>query len=199
MPSRPPTRLTYKAALLPLLLVACTDSSRDVAPASPSAAWPIKRPPFMQAALENGGTETAGDGARRPDAAGPAVAVDPQRSYGLVELIDLAQRSNPETRDAWERARQGTSKSRRPRRKRLPATDLGGSHRGLPARDISAPCEPRAERNLHFEYARVRPAWRSGELLSTLDDALAPPRPHGQTRSWPTSPSPVPTRNLSSP
>ena len=38
--------------------------------------------------------------------AGGAVAINPARSYDLAGLIDLAQRSNPETRDAWERARQ---------------------------------------------------------------------------------------------
>jgi outer membrane protein len=34
------------------------------------------------------------------------VPIDPQKRYDLVELIDLAQRTNPETRVAWERARQ---------------------------------------------------------------------------------------------
>ena len=32
--------------------------------------------------------------------------IDPQKRYELVELIDLAQRLNPETRVAWEAARQ---------------------------------------------------------------------------------------------
>src|SRR6266542_4250769 len=32
--------------------------------------------------------------------------IDPQKRYDLTELIDLAQRRNPETRVAWERARQ---------------------------------------------------------------------------------------------
>src|SRR5262249_35832083 len=32
--------------------------------------------------------------------------IDPQKRYDLTELIDLAQRTNPETRVAWERARQ---------------------------------------------------------------------------------------------
>src|SRR6266478_8916569 len=32
--------------------------------------------------------------------------IDPQKRYDLVELIDLAQRLNPETRVAWEAARQ---------------------------------------------------------------------------------------------
>ncbi len=33
-------------------------------------------------------------------------AIDPQKRYDLLELIDLAQRLNPETRVAWEGARQ---------------------------------------------------------------------------------------------
>ena len=32
--------------------------------------------------------------------------IDPQKRYNLVELIDIAERVNPETRVAWERARQ---------------------------------------------------------------------------------------------
>jgi outer membrane protein TolC len=38
-----------------------------------------------------------------------AVSVDPARNYTLPELIDLAQRSNPQTRIAWERARQAAA------------------------------------------------------------------------------------------
>src|SRR5262245_63217825 len=36
----------------------------------------------------------------------PPVSIDPRRTYQLSELIDIAQRTNPETRVAWERARQ---------------------------------------------------------------------------------------------
>src|SRR5207245_1604770 len=40
-------------------------------------------------------------------ARGPGTpSTDPQKTYELSELIDLAQRTNPETRVAWERARQ---------------------------------------------------------------------------------------------
>jgi len=35
-----------------------------------------------------------------------AVSVDPEKTYELPELIDIAQRTNPETRVAWERARE---------------------------------------------------------------------------------------------
>jgi outer membrane protein len=37
------------------------------------------------------------------------VPVDPARQYDLLELIDVAQRVNPETRIAWERARQAAA------------------------------------------------------------------------------------------
>ena len=107
MLSRQPKQFTAKAApLVLLLLLGCTANTLDLAPASPNTAWPIERPPFMQASLEKGGPGRESDVDNRPDAADTAVVVDPQRSYGLVDLIDLAQRSNPETRDAWERARQ---------------------------------------------------------------------------------------------
>src|SRR6185503_12952351 len=35
--------------------------------------------------------------------------IDPQHIYALAELIDLAQRNNPETRVAWERAREAAA------------------------------------------------------------------------------------------
>jgi len=39
--------------------------------------------------------------------AGPGpLAIDPARTYELAELIDIAQRTNPDTRVAWEHARQ---------------------------------------------------------------------------------------------
>src|SRR5258708_17264301 len=40
--------------------------------------------------------------ARKPG----TVSIDPRKTYELSELIDLAQRTNPETRVAWEQARQ---------------------------------------------------------------------------------------------
>jgi outer membrane protein TolC len=36
----------------------------------------------------------------------PEIPIDPAKSYSLVELIDLAETYNPETRFAWERARE---------------------------------------------------------------------------------------------
>ena len=59
--------------------------SRQVAPNS-SVPW---RPPAL-----NEYTSVLKAGERLP--------IDPQKRYELVELIDLAQRMNPETRVAWE-------------------------------------------------------------------------------------------------
>jgi len=63
--------------------------SRQVAP-NPSTPW---RPPALQ---EYTNVVKAAE----------RVPIDPQKRYDLVELIDLAQRTNPETRVAWEGARQ---------------------------------------------------------------------------------------------
>jgi outer membrane protein TolC len=45
-------------------------------------------------------------GASRSAEEPKGVSIDADRTYGLSDLIDVAQRTNPETRVAWERARQ---------------------------------------------------------------------------------------------
>src|SRR5437773_88581 len=40
---------------------------------------------------------------------GTLIAIDPEKVYDLPELIDIAERMNPETRIAWERARQAAA------------------------------------------------------------------------------------------
>jgi outer membrane protein len=37
------------------------------------------------------------------------VSINPRKVYGLAELIDIAERNNPDTRVAWERARQAAA------------------------------------------------------------------------------------------
>jgi len=66
------------------------------APPSSDRPWKAPDMPAYSAAL----SET--EHAREPG----TVPIDPQKTYELSELIDLAQRTNPETRVAWERARQ---------------------------------------------------------------------------------------------
>ncbi len=90
-PKRPlRARWIWLMSLLPM-----TSLARDwteLAPQTPDAPWTIP-------------DDSAGT---RPYVAAPngSVDVDPTRVYALAELIDLAQRSNPQTREAWERARQ---------------------------------------------------------------------------------------------
>src|SRR5215469_3120734 len=36
-------------------------------------------------------------------------ALDPRHQYSLAELIDIGERNNPQTRIAWERARQSAN------------------------------------------------------------------------------------------
>src|SRR5262249_52287010 len=56
------------------------------------------------------------DGKKQPrlahliDELGATVQIDPDKQYGLPDLIDLAQRANPETRLAWEQARAAAAK-----------------------------------------------------------------------------------------
>src|SRR6266478_1676152 len=66
------------------------------APPSSDRPWKAPDMPAYSAAL----SET--EHARKPG----TVSIDPRKTYELSELIDLAQRTNPETRVAWERARQ---------------------------------------------------------------------------------------------
>jgi hypothetical protein len=73
------------------MLVSCAGgASNQVAP-GPAAPW---RAPDLRQYVS----------ALKPAEQPP---IDPARQYDLPELIDVAQRVNPETRIAWERARQG--------------------------------------------------------------------------------------------
>src|SRR6266702_4660416 len=69
----------------------------EIAPPSPEKPW---SPPGLNAyerELEQGHFSNA------------EVEINPNKIYELPELIDIAQRSNPNTRIAWERARQAAS------------------------------------------------------------------------------------------
>jgi len=66
-------------------------------PPSPARPW---SPPGLQVYEK--------DLADRRSAA-ETVEIDPDRVYGLPELIDIAESTNPETRVAWERARQAAA------------------------------------------------------------------------------------------
>jgi outer membrane protein TolC len=73
-----------------------TIAAGNLSPPSPEKAW---FPPGLnkyEAELASVHVESGGS----------QITVDPDKVYDLAALIDIAERSNPETRVAWERARQ---------------------------------------------------------------------------------------------
>ena len=70
----------------------------EISPPSPNRPWKAPDLPRYSAALAETEHPSAGEAG--------AVSIDQGKQYELSELIDIAQRSNPETRVAWERARQ---------------------------------------------------------------------------------------------
>jgi outer membrane protein len=87
-----------KAVFLAVLtLTACTTDELALAPSTPDRPWVIPR----SVANLSWSSNDLGEVTR-----GNAVSIDPARRYDLAGLIDLAQRNNPETHEAWERARQ---------------------------------------------------------------------------------------------
>ena len=108
-------RIVLPALLLGAGLVGCASASLVLAPEAPDA--PFKPP---SASVPDGEVSpaslppTTASGARDfglPPMEGlplvpPPPTIDPMHTYSLAELIDLAQINNPETRVAWEHARQ---------------------------------------------------------------------------------------------
>ena len=88
-------RSRLSGGLLVIFSLGAAAFGRDLTPPSPTQPW---SPP----GLEKYQTELAQEASRpNPD----TVQIDPKKIYDLPELIDLAERNNPETRIAWERAR----------------------------------------------------------------------------------------------
>ncbi|HVJ55368.1 MAG TPA: TolC family protein [Aliidongia sp.] len=105
-----------------LALAACSTDELALAPATPAHPWVI--PPSLDILPKPGSTsadEVSSAASSAPTVEGGkgwaanapaiprrenAVPIDPARRYDLASLIDLAQRNHPETREAWEQARQ---------------------------------------------------------------------------------------------
>ena len=66
---------------------------KDSAPPSPDRPWSPPNVSAHQADLQGRRMEIPKD-----------VVIDPRKIYHLPELIDLAQRINPDTKVAWQRA-----------------------------------------------------------------------------------------------
>jgi outer membrane protein len=96
-PSRPGRACRYAGVLLLLPLAAWAADPLQLAPSAPDRPWVI--PPSI---FTSGRADGSGDAVQQ----GSRVLIDRNHRYNLAELIDLAQRSNPQTREAWEQARQ---------------------------------------------------------------------------------------------
>src|SRR5881396_200203 len=73
----------------------------DLVPPSPDKPW---YPPQLREYEKKLAHREIGDKANLTP-----IAIGPERVYDLPELIDIAERTNPETRIAWERARQAAA------------------------------------------------------------------------------------------
>ncbi|MBL8579879.1 MAG: TolC family protein [Mesorhizobium sp.] len=109
--------LIHIAIALSLALAGCASNAVNMTSAGPDTPWkPNGREGGMwsmkRASSDAGASKTVGGSdfgvpensalAIMPETPG----IDPNRRYGLPELIDIAQRNNPATRSAWHQARQ---------------------------------------------------------------------------------------------
>ena len=101
----PPSRSWRARFLVAVATAALLGGGCSTAPFQ--AAWN----PFAAAPKEPSSPWRGADGKKQPrlsaliDQLGATVQIDPDKQYGLADLVDLAQRVNPETRRAWEEAR----------------------------------------------------------------------------------------------
>jgi outer membrane protein len=92
-------------ALTTVIALRVSAADLSLAPPAPDKPWPLPTPAEIAARAS---VVIHGPLGPRADAMEQAesVPVERDRRYSLAELIDLAQRINPETRGAWEQARQ---------------------------------------------------------------------------------------------
>jgi len=100
-PAWPCELTTLPVVFVQLLVASAVAFARNDAPPSPVRPW---APPSLPK-YEN---ELAGQRFRTSEA-GANISIDPRKIYGLADLIDIAERANPETRVAWQRARQAAA------------------------------------------------------------------------------------------
>src|ERR1700732_4571694 len=84
-----------------LFLAIAVANARNDSPPSSDRPWAPPDLPKYEGELA-GRSRTGTEGSSK-------VWIDPRKIYGLAELIDIAERNNPETRVAWERARQAAA------------------------------------------------------------------------------------------
>jgi outer membrane protein len=93
--------VSMRVITLQLLLAIAVANGRNDPPPSADRTW---SPPN----LSNYESELAGQRFKNSEEASRA-SINPRKIYSLAELIDIAERNNPETRVAWERARQAAA------------------------------------------------------------------------------------------
>lgn len=84
-------------AFLPLLFIGLNAFAGEPVPPSPNQPWAPPQLDTYEHALA--------DGSAQYKITGTPVKIDTNKVYDLPELIDIAERSHPETRIAWEQAR----------------------------------------------------------------------------------------------
>jgi len=93
--------VSMRLITLQLLLAIAVANARNDPPPSSERTWSPPNLPNYERELA-GRSFNNGEGTSR-------VSINPRKIYGLAELIDIAERNNPETRVAWERARQAAA------------------------------------------------------------------------------------------
>jgi outer membrane protein TolC len=93
--------MSIRLLSLQLFLAFAVATARNDPPPTADRAWSPPGLPNYERELANYPSNEAKGGSR--------VSINPRKVYNLAELIDIAERSNPETRVAWERARQAAA------------------------------------------------------------------------------------------
>jgi outer membrane protein len=93
--------MSMRLVNLQLLLAFAMANARNDPPPSSDRAWSPASLPNYERDLAAYHSKTAEGGSR--------ISINPRKVYNLAELIDIAERNNPETRVAWERARQAAA------------------------------------------------------------------------------------------
>lgn len=88
----------FYAMVLLAFLICFSATGEEVTPPSPEKPW---APPNL-----NDYEQQLAHGEFSNEQSAAQVPIDPDKVYALPELIDIAERSHPETRVAWESARQ---------------------------------------------------------------------------------------------
>src|SRR3954462_13146056 len=88
--------MSMRLITVQLLLAIAVAKARNDSPPSSERPWAPPNLPNYERELSNGEV-------------GSRMAIYPRKIYNLAELIDIAERNNPETRVAWERARQAAA------------------------------------------------------------------------------------------